>query len=55
MVVAFGVHVGPQNLSMDELRATWRSLDEAGVDWLSIWDHLYEAPPPAGPSTTSKR
>ena len=44
MTVSLGVHVGQQNLSMDELRALWRRLDSAGVDWISVWDHFYEAP-----------
>jgi alkanesulfonate monooxygenase SsuD/methylene tetrahydromethanopterin reductase-like flavin-dependent oxidoreductase (luciferase family) len=43
----FGVHVGQQNASMDQLIALWRRLDTA-VDWISIWDHLYEAPPDGG-------
>lgn len=46
--IALGAHVGQQNMSMDELRATWRRLDEARVDWISVWDHLYEAPPEGG-------
>lgn len=33
---------------MDELRALWRRLDDAGMDWISAWDHLYEAPPAGG-------
>lgn len=33
---------------MAELRALWRRLDTAGVDWISVWDHLYEAPPLGG-------
>ncbi|MCY4014575.1 MAG: LLM class flavin-dependent oxidoreductase [Gammaproteobacteria bacterium] len=44
MTVSLGVHVGQQNLSMAELRALWRRLDSAGVDWISVWDHFYEAP-----------
>ena len=43
-----GIHIGPQNLPMDELRKAWRHFDDAGVDWISIWDHLYEAPPAGG-------
>jgi alkanesulfonate monooxygenase SsuD/methylene tetrahydromethanopterin reductase-like flavin-dependent oxidoreductase (luciferase family) len=43
MSVSLGVHVGQQNLSMDELRALWRRLDES-MDWISAWDHFYEAP-----------
>jgi alkanesulfonate monooxygenase SsuD/methylene tetrahydromethanopterin reductase-like flavin-dependent oxidoreductase (luciferase family) len=46
--VRFGVHIGQQNLAMDELRATWRRFEDAGVDWISVWDHLYEAPPAGG-------
>jgi alkanesulfonate monooxygenase SsuD/methylene tetrahydromethanopterin reductase-like flavin-dependent oxidoreductase (luciferase family) len=46
--IDLGAHVGQQNLTMDELRATWRRLDEARVDWISAWDHLYEAPPEGG-------
>jgi F420-dependent oxidoreductase-like protein len=44
MSLSLGVHIGQQNLSMDELRILWRRLDAAGVDWISVWDHLYEAP-----------
>jgi len=43
-----GVHIGQQNMSMDTLRATWRKFDDAGIDWISVWDHLYEAPPAGG-------
>jgi F420-dependent oxidoreductase-like protein len=35
-------------MSMAELRALWRRLDAAGMDWLSVWDHMYEAPPAGG-------
>jgi alkanesulfonate monooxygenase SsuD/methylene tetrahydromethanopterin reductase-like flavin-dependent oxidoreductase (luciferase family) len=48
MTFALGAHVGQQNLTMDELRSTWRRLDDAGLDWISAWDHLYEAPPADG-------
>lgn len=30
---------------MADLRALWRRLDRAGVDWISVWDHFYETPP----------
>jgi F420-dependent oxidoreductase-like protein len=42
-----GAHLGQQRLSMDELRAVWRRLDST-LDWISVWDHLYEAPPEGG-------
>ena len=43
-----GVHIGQQGMAMGDLRALWRRLDDAGVDWISVWDHLYEAPPAGG-------
>ncbi len=48
MTLQLGAHVGQQNLGMDEMRALWRDLDQAGLDWISAWDHLYEAPPKGG-------
>ena len=48
MSISLGVHVGQQNLAMDDLRALWRKLDDSGVDWISAWDHFYEAPPKGG-------
>jgi F420-dependent oxidoreductase-like protein len=39
----FGVHTGLQNTSIDALRAAWRTIEELGFDWISIWDHLYGA------------
>ena len=42
-----GVHVGQQNLTMEKLRATWRQADQH-LDWISAWDHLYEAPNQGG-------
>lgn len=47
MSLALGVHVGQQNATMAELVALWTRLDDA-VDWISVWDHLYEAPPAGG-------
>lgn len=48
MTLQLGVHVGQQNMTMDEMRALWRKLDSAKVDWISAWDHFYEAPPAGG-------
>jgi alkanesulfonate monooxygenase SsuD/methylene tetrahydromethanopterin reductase-like flavin-dependent oxidoreductase (luciferase family) len=48
MALSLGVHVGQQNMSMTDMRALWRKLDGAGVDWISAWDHFYEAPPKNG-------
>jgi alkanesulfonate monooxygenase SsuD/methylene tetrahydromethanopterin reductase-like flavin-dependent oxidoreductase (luciferase family) len=47
VAVSLGVHLGQQNLTMDELRALWRRCDES-MDWISAWDHFYEAPPQGG-------
>jgi len=37
----FGIHAGPQDCSIDELRRLWRLADEHGFHWCSVWDHLY--------------
>ena len=42
-----GVHLGQQNATMGELIDLWTRLDDI-VDWISLWDHLYEAPPAGG-------
>lgn len=42
-----GIHIGQQNMSMDAMRALWRRCD-GDLDWISVWDHLYEAPPAGG-------
>lgn len=43
----FGIHIGQQNMAMNDMRALWRRCD-ADLDWISVWDHLYEAPPAGG-------
>jgi alkanesulfonate monooxygenase SsuD/methylene tetrahydromethanopterin reductase-like flavin-dependent oxidoreductase (luciferase family) len=42
----FGVHLGPQELEMAELRQAWRHIEDLGFDWISVWDHFYAAAPP---------
>jgi alkanesulfonate monooxygenase SsuD/methylene tetrahydromethanopterin reductase-like flavin-dependent oxidoreductase (luciferase family) len=37
----FGIHAGPQDCSLAELRRLWRIADERGFHWCSVWDHLY--------------
>ena len=39
----FGVHTGPQNCTIDDLREVWHLADRSGFHWLSIWDHFYPA------------
>jgi len=48
MPVKLGAHLGQQNLPIDEIRRLARRFDAAGLDWISIWDHFYEAPPAGG-------
>jgi F420-dependent oxidoreductase-like protein len=45
MPLMLGVHTGQQDVELDELRSLWRYIDEHGWDFISIWDHFYEAPP----------
>lgn len=47
MSLQLGVHVGQQNAPMGDLIELWQRLDQI-VDWISVWDHLYEAPPAGG-------
>jgi F420-dependent oxidoreductase-like protein len=44
----FGLHIGQQNISIDEMRRLWTWADRAGFDWVDVWDHFYEAPPVDG-------
>src|SRR5881628_1500938 len=37
----FGIHAGPQDCTIDELKRLWRIADEHGFHWCSVWDHLY--------------
>lgn len=37
----FGIHAGPQDCTVDELRQLWPIADERGFSWCSVWDHLY--------------
>jgi F420-dependent oxidoreductase-like protein len=41
--ILFGVHTGPQNCSLNDLRQVWHIADESGFHWISIWDHFYPA------------
>jgi len=42
-----GIHVGQQNTMMPDLIQRVQRMDGI-VDWISVWDHLYEAPPNGG-------
>lgn len=38
------MHAGPQDLSVDELKKLWRTADDNGFHWVSVWDHFYANP-----------
>ncbi len=44
MSFKLGIHTGPQNLSIAELKRIWQRADDAGFDWISVWDHFYANP-----------
>lgn len=44
MSLKIGIHTGPQNLSMDDLRRLWQKADDGGLHWVSVWDHFYANP-----------
>ena len=46
--VELGIHIGQQDIELDELRKLWRHCDEAGFDLITVWDHFYESPPRDG-------
>lgn len=45
MALKLGVHTGQQDIDMDALREVWNFVDSHGWDFISVWDHFYEAPP----------
>ncbi|MFM7687242.1 MAG: TIGR03560 family F420-dependent LLM class oxidoreductase [Actinomycetota bacterium] len=42
-MTVFGVHVGLQHTTADELRCVWRRIEDLGFGWISVWDHFYGA------------
>ena len=42
-MTVFGVHVGLQHTTADELRGVWRTIEDLGFGWISVWDHFYGA------------
>lgn len=41
MAITFGMHVGQQNITIEDLRRLWTYADTNGYGWISIWDHFY--------------
>lgn len=39
----FGIHTGQQHCTYDEMCRAWKMADAGGLDWVSVWDHLYPA------------
>jgi len=46
----FGIHAGPQDCTLDDLRRLWRIADSKGFHWCSVWDHLYSVSDLTDPS-----
>lgn len=44
MTIKIGMHAGPQDLTMDELKRVWQTGDDNGFHWISVWDHFYANP-----------
>src|SRR5215207_6773914 len=42
-MTVFGVHVGLQHTTTDELRSVWARVEDLGFGWISVWDHFYGA------------
>ncbi len=42
-MTVFGVHVGLQHTTADELRGVWKRIEDLGFGWISVWDHFYGA------------
>lgn len=49
----FGIHAGPQDCTLDELRRLWRFADDRGFHWCSVWDHLYSISDLGNPANPS--
>jgi alkanesulfonate monooxygenase SsuD/methylene tetrahydromethanopterin reductase-like flavin-dependent oxidoreductase (luciferase family) len=45
----FGLHAGPQDCTLDDLRRLWAVADEH-FEWCSVWDHLYSVSDLADPA-----
>jgi F420-dependent oxidoreductase-like protein len=45
VAIKFGIHIGPQNISIGDLRRLWTYADTHGYRQVTVWDHFYEAPP----------
>lgn len=44
MTIKIGMHAGPQDMAMEDVKKLWRVGDENGFHWISVWDHFYANP-----------
>ncbi|MFI7190229.1 LLM class flavin-dependent oxidoreductase [Nocardia nova] len=42
-MTSFGVHTALEKCTVADLQNAWRSAEDLGFDWVSIWDHLHPA------------
>jgi len=49
----FGIHAGPQDCTIDDLRRLWEIADTQGFHWCSVWDHLYSVSDLTNPAKPS--
>lgn len=45
----FGIHIGQQDIGIDDLRRLWTFVDQNGFEWVSVWDHMYSRTNDAAP------
>jgi F420-dependent oxidoreductase-like protein len=38
--IRFGIHAGPQHTTYDDYRALWKTAEDLGYDWASVFDHF---------------
>ena len=44
MSIKLGIHIGPQDVSMEDMKRLWTMADEAKMYWASLMDHFYANP-----------
>ena len=44
MTIKIGIHAGQQDCTYDDLQRLWSMAEDAGVYWISLWDHFYDNP-----------
>lgn len=44
MALKIGIHAGQQDCTYEDLQRLWAMAEDAGVYWISLWDHFYDNP-----------